>query len=92
MHDWWIALKVARKGKTGFLTQPTIWYRLHDSNSLGVSAASVTYYLGRMLRFPTTLSQNIHAINMLKSLDFPLSITKFLGYKVVVSLSKIFKS
>ncbi len=91
MHDWWIVLNVTREGKVGFLTQPTIWYRLHDRNNLGVSAANGKYYLGRMLRLKTTLSQNINAIKMLNSLDFSLSIVKFLSYKFVISLSKIFK-
>lgn len=91
MHDWWIALNVAEKGKVGYLTQPTLLYRLHGNNSLGVSSAHRKYYFGRMFHFPTTLSQNINAIKMLKSLDFPLSTMKFLGYKFVIGLSKIFK-
>ena len=90
MHDWWIVLNVARKGRVGFLTRPTIWYRLHDRNNLGVSGANGKYYLGRILRFSTTISQNINAIKMLNSLDFRLSIWKFMSYKLAISFSKIF--
>lgn len=91
MHDWWIALKTALGGRIGFIEQPTIWYRLHEQNSMGASAANKKYYIKRVLRFSTTLSQNIQAIKMLNSLDHSLSIIKFLGYKFSISLSKIFR-
>lgn len=91
MHDWWIALKVASKGKAGFVSGPTILYRVHGRNNLGVSKANVKYYLNRILRFSTTFSQNLRAVSMLKSLDFKLSIVKFLGCKFIISFSKVFK-
>lgn len=91
MHDWWIALNVAANGKVGFVPGPTLLYRVHGRNNLGVSAANVKYYLKRILQFSTTFSQNIQAVSMLKSLDFKLSVIKFLGYKFVISLSKIFQ-
>lgn len=91
MHDWWMALNISRKGKVDFVREPTIFYRLHDKNSLGVSEATGKYYLKRTFHFFTTLSQNIHAISMLNSLDFSLSVFKFLGYKLVISFSKVFK-
>lgn len=91
MHDWWIALNVASKGKVGFVSEPTIRYRIHGRNNLGVSKANVKYYIKRILQFSTTFLQNLNAVSMLKSLDFKLSVVKFLGYKFVISFSKIFQ-
>lgn len=35
MHDWWLALVAAALGKIGFVDEPTVLYRQHDSNTLG---------------------------------------------------------
>lgn len=92
MHDWWIALKIAGKGRVGYLEKSTIWYRLHGQNNVGASAANKKYFLKRALRLSTTFSQNIQAIKMLNSLDPSLSVIKFLRYKFAISFSKIFGS
>ena len=91
MHDWWIALNISRKGKVDFVKEPTILYRLHGKNSLGVSEATGKYYLNRIFHFSIALSQNMNAIRMLNSLDFSLSAVKFLCYKFAISFSKVFK-
>ena len=90
MHDWWIALNVARKGVTGFLTKPSILYRLHDENSIGASLSDKKYYVRRMLQFRQTISQNREAIKMLRALDFPLSRMKFWRTKIAITFSKLF--
>jgi hypothetical protein len=35
LHDWWIALNVAKKGKIVSLVVPTVLYRQHGSNAIG---------------------------------------------------------
>lgn len=90
MHDWWIALNVAQKGVIDYLSQPTILYRLHEKNSIGATLTDRKYYAGRLAHFSKTLSQNRNAIKMLRALDFPLSRIKYMGYKIVISFSKLF--
>ena len=90
MHDWWVALKVSQKGVIDYLPQPTILYRLHNKNSIGATLTDRKYYAGRLGNFPKTISQNRNAIKMLRALDFPLSRIKYTGYKIVITLSKIF--
>ncbi len=90
MHDWWVALKVSQKGVIDYLPQPTILYRLHNKNSIGATLTDRKYYAGRLAHFSKTFSQNIDAIKMLRALDFPLSRIKYTGYKIVITLSKIF--
>jgi len=36
-HDWWIALVAAQKGKIEHIHQPLVRYRIHNSNSVGVT-------------------------------------------------------
>lgn len=35
MHDWWLALCAAACGQIGYLPNPTLRYRQHDSNQIG---------------------------------------------------------
>ena len=36
VHDWWMALMIAQDGKLAFLDEPTIKYRQHGKNQLGI--------------------------------------------------------
>jgi len=90
MHDWWMVLNVAQKGVTGYLSQPTILYRLHEKNSIGATLTDRKYYTRRVTHLSKTISQNRNAIKMLRALDFPLSRIKYTGYKIAISFSKLF--
>ncbi len=90
MHDWWMALNVARKGFIDYLNRPSVLYRLHANNNIGATRVDAGYYAGRIKHFSKTFSQNKEAVEMLKALDFPLSPAKFWLHKVVLTLSKIF--
>lgn len=50
MHDWWFALVAAVLGKTVFLDEPTVLYRQHGGNVIGVkgffSAISIARLFG----------------------------------------------
>lgn len=50
MHDWWLALIAAAFGHIGFINEPTVLYRQHDSNAVGSKNATGFYYnLNRMI-------------------------------------------
>ena len=36
VHDWWMSLIIAQTGKIVFLDEPTIKYRQHGKNQLGI--------------------------------------------------------
>jgi len=40
IHDYWMGLVIALKGKVGYLKEPYILYRQHGNNQVGVSKAS----------------------------------------------------
>jgi hypothetical protein len=35
MHDWWLALVAAAFGQIGHIAEPTLFYRQHESSSIG---------------------------------------------------------
>lgn len=50
MHDWWIAAQVIlNNGALIFIDRPTIFYRQHDSNSIGSKEINLQYYLKRVM-------------------------------------------
>jgi hypothetical protein len=38
MHDWWIALNVAMHGKIFYVSIPSVLYRQHFTNYMGISS------------------------------------------------------
>jgi len=38
LHDWWLALIAGTIGKIGFINEPTIKYRQHESNLIGANS------------------------------------------------------
>ena len=91
MHDWWIALNVAQKGVVDFLNYTTILYRLHQNNSIGAVSVNRKYYSKRLIHLSKTVSQNLNVYKMSRSLNLSLSFLKLIGYKVMITFSKICK-
>ena len=65
MHDWWLGLVASQFGKIGFIEKPTIKYRQHQNNNIGIkkfkfnfyfSLKSLRYYL---LRSPRSYLQSL---------------------------------
>ncbi len=89
MHDWWIALKVAQNGAIGWIEESTILYRQHSNNTIGALSINRNYILLRFSQFITTFKRNIAAYKMLKSLAPDFSIFKLIGYKIIITFSKL---
>lgn len=89
MHDWWSALKVSENGIIDYIARPTLLYRLHNENEIGVEQPNFTYFLKRIFSFSKTVKQNWQAYKMLKALDNKYSGVKMIGYKIRVLFSKV---
>lgn len=51
MHDWWLALVAAIKGRILTLNKSTILYRQHENNTIGVKAPSIKRRFGNICKF-----------------------------------------
>ena len=61
MHDWWLELMAAAFGMLGHIQEPTLLYRQHSANEIGVKpVTSLSYKLSRL----ANLSGVKHAINI----------------------------
>lgn len=51
VHDWWLALVAASCGHMLYLDQPTIMYRQHESNAIGMDTTTTIASLKRILKY-----------------------------------------
>ena len=51
MHDWWLYLFAAGCGKVIYDPDPTVLYRQHGGNAIGMSATTTGHQLGRARRY-----------------------------------------
>jgi len=71
MHDWWIALRIAKYGKIENINTPTILYRQHENNFSGIKKLGI---------FSSLIPNISVALNMFfKKLKV---INTILGYKI----------
>ncbi|WP_158862758.1 glycosyltransferase [Leifsonia sp. AG29] len=49
VHDEWLAVVAAAVGRVSVVTEPTIDYRLHGGNQIGVTAPTLAYKVRRVL-------------------------------------------
>ncbi|MDQ7785862.1 MAG: glycosyltransferase family 2 protein [Desulfomonilaceae bacterium] len=49
-YDWWLALVSACFGRTAYLSEPTLLYRRHENNFVGVRRWGVGYVLDKIMR------------------------------------------
>lgn len=53
IHDWWIALIAAAKGKIISISTPTVLYRQHDQNTIGAKKWCIAYIVRELLKGST---------------------------------------
>lgn len=89
IHDWWIALIVAKYGIIDYIAEPTILYRQHGNNEIGAQQVKRGHYLCRFYKLKNTISENIEVINMLNKLPFKINHLKRFLIKFKVILIKL---
>ena len=53
MHDWWMALLAAARGRIEHVAEPLMLYRQHTANTVGVRRPGLAAMLGGVGRFFT---------------------------------------
>jgi glycosyltransferase involved in cell wall biosynthesis len=59
VHDWWVALNVAKTGKIVHISLPTVLYRQHTQNIIGAKRsgfASISALIRKLQEWPSRLS------------------------------------
>ena len=90
MHDFWIALVASVYGIIGFVNEPTILYRQHDSNTLGTSVNNIVVRIFGFFNRKYLLKPFYNQISIFYNLyfdDLPME-TK----KTINSFFKLYKS
>lgn len=87
MHDFWIALMSAKYGLVTNVPEPTILYRQHHSNVVGVQNRSVGYFLRILFSFKRTFRSQKRQIEFVQKIGYG-SALKFLFYKILYTLRR----
>lgn len=89
MHDWWIALNVAKNGIIGHLSESTILYRQHSFNTLGAKKISTNYFINRILKIRLTIIDNWNWYLMIQELNFSVNYFKLFYFKLISIYNRI---
>jgi len=81
MHDYWLALKVAQSGKIIYIDIPTILYRQHSSNMIGVRKIDISFFIRKFIYFIGVIRSQIAIYNFLKDIGYG-NILKYYWYKI----------
>lgn len=92
MHDWWMGLIISHYGIIKYLDIPTILYRQHGLNQVGVKYINAKYYKIRFLNFSQVLRENYRYALMLKQMPFKFSIVRVFFNKILRSIISCQKS
>lgn len=87
MHDFWIALCVAKYGKINFIKEKTILYRQHQSNQIGAipNQDLLSYIKNKILNLKNTIRKNKKNRMMLKDLSYG-NLFKYVLFKILYFL------
>lgn len=85
MHDYWMALQVAKTGKIFYVDVPTMLYRQHTANEVGAQNTDITYFLKRIRSISKTIQKQFQIYKFLVHLDYG-SLLKFYWFKLTYTI------
>ena len=88
IHDWWFYIVATALGEMIYDPEPSLYYRQHDSNSIGSKDSSFKKWKSRVIRYSKWRTEIFrhgyllldHYSNILEK-DKTTDLTEFLGYK-----------
>ena len=89
MHDWWIAINVAKSGKIISMPNQLTFYRQHENNKLGAYREDL-FQLIRKLK-DTSQTINDH-YKMVKKFDPDICYTSIFFRKLLLKLLQLIKT
>lgn len=88
MHDFWIAIQVAKYGKIGSVNSPTILYRQHVSNAVGSQPFDKSHVVYRSLHPELLVRENRERYLFCKSIGYG-NLLKYCFYKFLYMIRRI---
>jgi len=88
MHDWWIAIKVAKHGKIAYVSTPSILYRQHPGNEIGPKRAqkiNILNFLKKLCHLKKLLSAQY---KMVKKADPHANLWSLVLNKALVKIAQ----
>jgi len=87
VHDHWIGLVVANRGRVGFLDEATILYRQHSGNQIGVDGFDLRVLLKKMFKMYSHIGIYKRAA---KNAGINVTFVELAAIKVWLNLKRVF--
>lgn len=81
MHDWWIALCVAKNGVVEAIRIPTLLYRQHGENVIGSQILNERTFMAKIMNIKQVLLFNRKVFKMVKNF-YRISIFRYIYLKI----------
>jgi glycosyltransferase involved in cell wall biosynthesis len=86
LYDHWCGIMISHYGIVKYIHQPTLWYRQHQCNVLGVNNVNTRYFASKLVHVQKQF--RIYR-SIFKNIPFHISILKWCLYKIYFSLKRI---
>lgn len=87
VHDYWIVTMISYYGKCEFIDAPTIYYRIHQHNSVGINNVGKSYLISKIRNISCLFPQYW---KIFKTFPFKVNYSKVIYYKVKFNVLRFF--
>jgi len=88
LHDWWIALNVAKYGKIIYISTPTVLYRQHSQNIIGAKKTGRTNLAGLIRKLQQFKKQLSTDYQMIKKVYPPAKKSLLIAHRICLTITK----
>lgn len=92
IHDWWIAVHVAKHGKIIYSSVPLILYRQHFGNKIGAKKKSISHFLKKVFVINKQVKFYVRQARMIKKSDYNGSSWPLFKNKLIIIVIKALRS
>jgi hypothetical protein len=91
MHDWWIAIEVAKHGKIAYVPVPSILYRQHLGNEVGPKKTQKIYSLLFWKKLCHSKELLSAQYRMVKKADLGINFWSLILNKVLIKIAQQYR-
>ena len=86
-HDRCIAISVAKPGRFGYISVPTVYYRQHDANLTGALQYGIWYVVSKIKDVATILS----FFKKIRQYYTDVQLWELIYYKLTINVNRLMK-